>query len=91
MVLLAYIRALVDVPHSRQKGELMCETLNIVCKNHWQLQATSNDRQSVSNYRSVECLFNRLLRLTEKEYQSITGPLWGESTIDRWAPSQRGQ
>ena len=36
------------------------------------------------------CLFRRLRRLTSKEISKlrITGPLWRESTGDRWFPSQ---
>ena len=30
---------------------------------------TSNDRHGVSNYRSIQCLFNTLFRLTTKKYQ----------------------
>ena len=35
------------------------------------MTATSNDRHGVSNYRSIECLFNSLLRLTTR---NIKGP-----------------
>ena len=39
------------------------------------------------------CIFNALFRLTIKTSPklSITGPLWGESTGDRWIPLTKGQ
>ena len=36
------------------------------------ITATSYDRHGVSNYRSIECLFNRLYRLTTKKHQMST-------------------
>ena len=50
---------------------------------------TSNERQN--NLFTLHCLFSSLFRLTPKEISKLrsTGPLWGESTSDRWFPSQR--
>ena len=39
------------------------------------------------------CLFNHLFTLTAKKIPKlcITGPLWGESTTNRWIPLTKGQ
>ena len=49
------------------------------------ITATSNDRHVISNYRSIECWFYSLFRLTTKKH-CLTVPLWGNSIEDRWFP-----
>ena len=44
---------------------------------------TSHELHSVSNHWQLDLVISRLLVLT-----TITGPLWGEFTGDRWFPSQ---
>ena len=54
-------------------------------------RGTSLERHVVSNYRQFKCLLNSLSRLAPIETPKllITGALWGESTVDKWFPSQR--
>ena len=51
------------------------------------ITGTSNDRHGVSNYRSFECLFNSLLRLTTKKHHRSALL----SLCDRWIPRTKGQ
>ena len=53
----------------------------------------SNDHQYILTHLPLHCLFSSLHRLTSKETSKlyITGPLWGESTGDRWIPLTKGQ
>ena len=50
---------------------------------------TSYERHGVSNYRQLDCLFIHLFRSKKKPSKiHITGPLWGESTVNRCLPPQ---
>ena len=55
------------------------------------LQWRHNERDGVSNHRRLDCLLKRFFQAQIEE--SIKAPrprpLWGESTVDRWFPSQR--
>ena len=46
--------------------------------------ATSNDRHGVLNYRSIECLFNSLLRLTTRRHQRSASPSLCEGNQINW-------
>ena len=68
----------------------------IMCNTFWRwamhdfpriITATSNDHYSVSNYRSIECLFNGVYRLKVR----VTVPLWEEFTGHWWIPRTKGQ
>ena len=56
------------------------------------LQWRHNERHSVSNHQYLDCLLNRLFRLTSKKTSKlcVTGS-WGESTGDLWIPLTKGQ
>ena len=55
------------------------------------ITATSNDRHGYSNCRSIECLFNRLFRLTTNEHQMsvLLGLCEGNPPVTSGFPSQR--
>ena len=51
-----------------------------------------NEHHGVSNQRQLDCLFNRLFRLTSNKHETrVTDRLWRESTGDRWIPLTKGQ
>ena len=50
------------------------------------IRVTSHESGGVSNHRKLDCLSNCLLNKNIK--LCVTGPLWGESTGDRWFPSR---
>ena len=52
-----------------------------------------NERHGVSNHRRLDSLLNCLFRHRSKKTSKLcdTGPLWGESTGDRWIPLTKGQ
>ena len=52
------------------------------------LQWRYNECDGVSNHRHLVCLLNRFIKEDIKVPRQW--PLWGESTDDRWFPSQRG-
>ena len=54
---------------------------------------TSHERHGVPNNRQLDCLFNRLFKLTTKTTWNhrISGSLWWESTSYRWIPFTNGQ
>ena len=60
---------------------------------HYTLQWRHNESDGVSNHRRLDCLLNRLFRRRSKKTSKprVTGPLWGESTGDRWIPLAKGQ
>ena len=47
-----------------------------------------NERDGVSNYRRLDCLFNRLFKENIKALRHW--PPWGESTGHRWIPLTKG-
>ena len=57
---------------------------------HWR----HNERHNVSTHRQVDCLLNRLIRLTSKDLKwniraNVTGLLWGNPPVTGGFPSQR--
>ena len=57
------------------------------------LEGRHNQRDGVSNHRRFDCMLKRLFRQKWKKYQSsaLLGPLWWESTSDRWIFLTKGQ
>ena len=57
------------------------------------LQWRQNEHHGALNHQPFDCLFNTVFNLTSKETQKVrvTGPLWGESTGDRWILLAKGQ
>ena len=53
------------------------------------MSVTSHKFHVISNHKQLDCLFKRLFRLMIQKLQIKNGPLWGESTRDRWFPTQR--
>ena len=56
------------------------------------MTAKSHERDDASNHRQPDCLFNNFSSVTAEKTSKlcITGPLWMESTGDRWIPSTKG-
>ena len=51
------------------------------------------ERHGVWNHWQIDCLLNRVFRLTSKEtsHARVTGPLWWESDGDWWISLTKGQ
>ena len=55
------------------------------------LQWHHDERDGVSNYRRLDCLFGRWFRRRSKKTAKHHWPLWGESTGGQWIPITKDQ
>ena len=71
-------------------GTRYCEGSEVI---HHYMTVTSLEIHGVSNSRQLGRLFSRFFWLTWSESSKIciTGPVWRESTGDRWIPLTKGQ
>ena len=54
------------------------------------ITVTSHDHHGVPDHRPFECLLNSFPGWYQSKFR-VTGPLWGESTSDRWIPLHIGR